>query len=347
MKNYCDENLYGLLKYSSINIGDEVQCIAAMRFLPHVDEYVHRDRINRFKSKSGNKIKLICNAWWLKNIKAFPPSDYVEPLLISMYIRKDLRKQFLTNKAKRYLIDNGPVGCRDMSTCEWLKENGIDAYFSGCLTLTLEPNNDLKKQDYILCVDTSDEIVEAIKQKTKRPVYSISRMLSPYLTYEERLETAKIILGLYQSAHCVVSPRLHVILPSIALGTNVIRIIPKDFIDDGRWRGYEDFAHTVREEDFLRNFQDYDFEDIPVYNSHIELKSRIIEKVENFTGYNNPKSFVCEGMKEFDSYLAVKFLNLLRYSPKKQKRIMYWGHPKQLLRTAFKLFFKIKTKWDM
>ena len=35
---------YALYKYSTENIGDEIQSIAARRFLPQVDYYIDRDR---------------------------------------------------------------------------------------------------------------------------------------------------------------------------------------------------------------------------------------------------------------------------------------------------------------
>ena len=71
---------YGVIKYSSINIGDEVQSVAAMRFLPQIDYYVQRERIDQFKSDSGEKVKLIMNAWWMWDYAHFPPSKDIEPL---------------------------------------------------------------------------------------------------------------------------------------------------------------------------------------------------------------------------------------------------------------------------
>ena len=92
---------YGILQYSSINIGDEIQTIAQMRFIPKVDEWVPRERINTFRPIKKKKTKLIMNAWWMWKPKHFPPSEYIEPLLISMYIRKELQDKFLTKKNER------------------------------------------------------------------------------------------------------------------------------------------------------------------------------------------------------------------------------------------------------
>ena len=50
---------FGILKYSSINIGDEVQSVAAMRFIPQINYYVQRERVDQFKAKNGEKVKLL------------------------------------------------------------------------------------------------------------------------------------------------------------------------------------------------------------------------------------------------------------------------------------------------
>lgn len=54
---------FGVLKYSAINIGDDIQSIAAMRFLPRIDEYIHRDRMDKYRSSI--KTKVIMNAAWM------------------------------------------------------------------------------------------------------------------------------------------------------------------------------------------------------------------------------------------------------------------------------------------
>ena len=42
----------------------------------------------------------------------------------------------------------------------------IPSYFSGCLTLTLQRNYEIPRQDYILCVDVEPHVVDKIKQLT-------------------------------------------------------------------------------------------------------------------------------------------------------------------------------------
>ena len=50
---------YALFSYNSDNIGDEIQSIAARRFLPRVDYYINRDNINGAKFSKNEKIKII------------------------------------------------------------------------------------------------------------------------------------------------------------------------------------------------------------------------------------------------------------------------------------------------
>lgn len=54
MENYN----YGLMIYTTTNIGDEIQSIAASRFLPSIDEYISRENdkatINNLKESIAN-----------------------------------------------------------------------------------------------------------------------------------------------------------------------------------------------------------------------------------------------------------------------------------------------------
>ena len=113
---------YALYKYSTENIGDEIQSIAARRFLPQVDYYIDRDRIGEWKNANQDEtVKLIANGWYMRDPFMWPPTDKtLNPLLISMYVEpKQVGNQgviprniFLTNNSKRYLkklVEEGDV----------------------------------------------------------------------------------------------------------------------------------------------------------------------------------------------------------------------------------------------
>ena len=61
----------------------------------------------------------------------------------------------LTEKGIAYLKKHAPIGCRDKFTVQILNEKGIDAYFTGCLTLTLDNYkvDDALRGDDIYIVD--------------------------------------------------------------------------------------------------------------------------------------------------------------------------------------------------
>ena len=164
---------------------------------------------------------------------SWPPHDkFIVPLLISMYIEQNgvgptLAKPseiFLAPESRDYLHAYGPVGARDLSTLNYLQMNGIDSYFSGCLTLTLERDNSIQQQDYILAVDISDSEYEVLLTKTSRPIIRMSPFGDFNLGTNERMRTAELFLCVYQSAHAVVTTRLHALLPCLALDTPVLLI---------------------------------------------------------------------------------------------------------------------------
>lgn len=326
---------YGVLTASGLNIGDEIQSTAAMRFLPKIEEYVPRETIKYFTPEDKDHLtKVILNAWWMWKPQNFPPSKYIKPLLISMHIKKEIRNKFLTKEVKEYLIKNGPVGCRDLSTYKFLEENHIPAYFSGCLTLTLQRNYNIKRQDYILCIDVPKEIEDNIRQRTNRKVVNISPLLSPYFLPKQRLEVAKLYLRLIHNAHCVVSTRLHAILPSLGLETPVLRIVPSGYELDirGRIEGMEDFVQSVNEEDFIKTPNVYDFENPPQNRTaHLEFRNNLINKCKEFTGYDNEKPTI-----EDDIDPLLEMFQLIQYSPIQNKRVLYFAHNTDLIKTLYK-----------
>ncbi len=139
---------YALMKYLSSNIGEEIQSIAARRFLPSVNVYVYRECLNSFRPKSEQKFKLILNGWWMHHPKCFPPSEYIDPLLVSMHFDRTIRSVIAGNRSSvNYLREHGPVGCRDKDTMSFLLEHDIPAYYSGCMTLTLTENRHIKASE--------------------------------------------------------------------------------------------------------------------------------------------------------------------------------------------------------
>ena len=134
------------------NVGDYVQSLAARQFLPQVDQYMNREKLGEYR---GEKIKLIMNGWFTHNIHHWVPSDEIDPLFVSFHLNSTAAPFMLTDKGIAYLKKHEPIGCRDKFTVQILEEKGIKAYFTGCLTLTLDNYkvDDSERGDDIYIVD--------------------------------------------------------------------------------------------------------------------------------------------------------------------------------------------------
>ncbi len=287
---------FGLFEYNTENIGDEVQSLAARRFLPRVDYYFDRDNIDGTQIGKDEVVKLIMNGWYTHHPENWPPKNSaIEPLLVSMHVEQDAlngeaAKAFSSAGSVEFLNTFGPVGARNYPTMEFLNSIGVESYFAGCITLTLNPADGVKKRDYILAVDVSDEVLKKIKSKTKRPVYAINTNRKKKLDRETRFLVSKFWLYLYQSAHFVVTTRLHTMLPCIALGTPVIAISGRD---PKRYAGLIDLTNHMTEKEFLTKRIDYDH---PAKNPTLYKKMRatLEEKCTSFTGFDSHASYLGE-----------------------------------------------------
>ena len=288
---------YGLFCYNTFNIGDEIKSLAAQRFLPKVDYYFNRDNIDQTKTTQEEKIRLIMNGWYIEpaidngRINWPPKNPNIEPLLISMHIcfLNDSIETFKTPESIHFLKAHAPIGTRDQATHNYLKSLGIPSYFSGCLTLTLLPDKDIKKQDYILAVDVSDKLFQDIVSRTKRPIIRMNTSHVANLSNNSRFTLAKYWLTLYQSAHCVVTTRLHTMLPCLALDTPVISIAAHDA---ERFTGLIELTNHYSEIDFL-NDKSLNLDKPPENpTSFYEIRDNLVKTCSDFTGYDSKSSYL-------------------------------------------------------
>lgn len=287
---------YGLFCYNTNNIGDEVQSIAARRFLPQIDHYVNRDFIDETKLSATEKMQIIMNGWYMSpsivdNELHWPPrSKNIEPLLISMHIDSlnGTTDLFKTQESINYLKKHSPVGCRDLATYDYLKGLDVPAYFSGCLTLTILPDKNVKKRDWVLAVDVPDEIYEKMLKVTTKPVLRLDAAHAKQISNSGKFSLAEMWLYLYQSASCVVTQRLHTILPCLALGTPVIAINGRD---PKRYAGLIELANNYSIDDFLKNTPSLDTP-LPNPIEYKSLANDLVKSCSQFTGYDSKKSYL-------------------------------------------------------
>jgi hypothetical protein len=270
------EESCGYISYSTINIGDDIQAIAAKRFLPDNAIPIDREYINTINSPF--KIKTIVNGWFMHEKsssgeyflsplpeKSWPPAPSIEPFFISIHLTGSFQPTVFSEENIEYLKAHAPIGARDFYTLEALQQKGIPSYFSGCLTLTLE-NMHTERNDIIYLVDLDDASVGYIKSKVSSPVVVIThgKPLLMSLSAYHRLQYANYILDLYRKAKCVVTTRLHTALPCLAFKTPVLMVDKHDLGNkDSRFWGLTDHTRSCSARELCEGLVDYDFDHPP------------------------------------------------------------------------------------
>lgn len=277
---------YGVLIHEKTkNIGDDIQSYAAARFLPTIDYMVDRDTIDNFKSKKNENVAVIMSGWWGWKKWNWPPTECIIPKLVGMHIMdygvrswgSPIYDEHLEGIGGDYLRNFGPVGCRDNHTMALLKKHKIDAYFSGCITLTLPKMKIRKtKQKYICLVDVSDEIITKAKEIAKKNNIKVKIMTHSLpdgrekMSWDERSKSVEKLLTIYQNAECVITTRLHAMLPCFAMEVPVLCI--NNNSNRSRFAPYDDWCECVTEKEFLDNKCD-------IFN--LKCNSKQIQKIRN------------------------------------------------------------------
>lgn len=247
---------YSLLTYDfkdHFNLGDYIQSLAAKQFLPHVDCYTNRERLDDY---AGPEAKVIMNGWFMRHTEHWPPSSKIIPLFTSFHLNSKRAEKMLDENGIDYLKRHEPIGCRDNTTLALLKAKGIDAYLSSCLTLTLGGSyhhclgegiyfvdvlfkyptwksvfksfNSFQKSvgnGNLLLLGKRKKLLrkifgDTIIQQAKEITHHYSSEAFP--TEESRFELADNILKQYEKAKLVVTSRIHCALPCLAMGTPVV-----------------------------------------------------------------------------------------------------------------------------
>lgn len=162
------------------NIGDYIQALAAYQFLPSMDGFVNREELSQY---DGEECVVIMNGWFMHFPDNWPPSKNIHPIFLSFHISMIAMEKMLAHPSITYLKAHEPIGCRDLHTVNLLKQNGIDSWFTGCLTLTLgNKYASMGKKEHVYFVDPYIPNTNRVKKAVaflSHPfsVYKISKKL--------------------------------------------------------------------------------------------------------------------------------------------------------------------------
>ena len=149
----------------------------------------------------------------------FPMHRNLRPIFVSFHCNK---RELLTPEAIEYLKRYGPVGCRDWTTVYLLHSIGVPAFFSGCLTTTLDtvfpdlpagPAGDAP----LAYVDVPDDELPDGAVSYRHSSGAVRRR-----SFVANVHNALELLETYRGRHRgVVTSRLHCYLPVRSLGVDV------------------------------------------------------------------------------------------------------------------------------
>ncbi|MEO0509048.1 MAG: polysaccharide pyruvyl transferase family protein [Verrucomicrobiota bacterium] len=230
--------------YSTPNLGDDMQAIAAVSQYPWLDTLVNRDRLDVAKLEEQHLCTMA--SWFLvKNYKRLPRSQ-IDPIFFGFCLGRDV---LLETDWLGYLKENEPIGSRDLRTADKLKAAGVDSYYSGCITLFMGKRFrriPAEERSGIVFVDVP-EADGLIPQHVKDASRSLTNFTTPDIVKNPFARWTRIAAtcDILRRAELVVTRRLHTALPCVGFGTPVVVILEDKPKSRGRFSGYEEFMNIV------------------------------------------------------------------------------------------------------
>lgn len=247
--SYHNKKLCGSGKNNQWNLGDWFQTLAVEYLYRKwgIEDYlyVNKDDASIY---NGENVVLPINCYHsfanrtdYQN-ETFPLSAKIKPIFFSIRVQDNFFPQYCLKQ----FSENAPIGCRDEETYNKMKYYGIDSFISGCVTITFPRREEKSSQKKIIMIDAPKSVEEFIPSELRR--YEFEYMMQIRFiensgeTYtsgksgEEIYELAKEQLRyIADNAKLVVTARLHVASPCIAMGIPVILVRDDDFSERYSW----------------------------------------------------------------------------------------------------------------
>ena len=175
---------------------------------------------------------LILNGWFMhrafRGPVDFPFPQSVNPIMISFHIQDvDVLTPVVVDRLKQL----EPIGCRDWTTVYRLRDHGVKAFFSGCVTTTvgqvLKPNQPSGSKR--LAVVETRLKPGAYKGWATENFIQVGDYVKDF-GLVEGIEDARNMLNLYAPFNKVATSRLHCYLPARSMGLPV-EFAPKNKAD--------------------------------------------------------------------------------------------------------------------
>jgi hypothetical protein len=230
-----------------MNLGDPLQSLPVINLYREMgipeEDIIPVDRFDT-ANYDGEKVILLVNGpehyeHMCYNTYFLPFSQNINPVFISLYLRRKINEE-----EKNYLRKHGPIGCRDEYTMKFMQEQGIEAYLSGCLTVTFPRRKKTEYQSKVFLIDCPSALIEHIPEELRENAISLTSVIwhkndsnDNRISKEEteiyHKKAFERLCLLRDEAKLVVTRRLHVATPCLAMGIPVV--LAREFNFDVRF----------------------------------------------------------------------------------------------------------------
>lgn len=209
---------------STYNLGDYIQSYAIYEFYRSIgisESDIIYVSIEDLSSYSGPYVIILFNMYGgLLNINISP---YIIPVFWGFSFAG-----YINERIASVLKLHEPIGCRDLTTLNNVRSCGVEAFLSGCITLTLTKRSNIVSDGKYYLIDTPSELDDYIPNELQNKIVRYSHIVSAELPFKKEeailhYKDAIDRLNTYKNeAEVVVTGRLHCASPCIALGIPVI-----------------------------------------------------------------------------------------------------------------------------
>jgi lipopolysaccharide biosynthesis glycosyltransferase len=152
----------------------------------------------------------------------FPLNPAIRPIFVSFHVN---RRELLTPESIDYLKANAPIGCRDWTTVDLLLSVDVPAFFSGCITTTVDtvfPEDDRPVPPKGLATAYVDVKLDQVPKKNWDQRLTQAEESVRVTSFGPNMRDALDMLERYRRDFSyIITTRLHCYLPARSLGMPV------------------------------------------------------------------------------------------------------------------------------
>lgn len=348
---------YGLVSYSNrpmrpnginrVNLGDPIQSYAMQYIYEQMG--IHKSeliQVSRYEAGDYDGEYVILPFNCFNRIfnqlghpyRTLPLSSKIIPVFISFHLHSRVINEDIIENLKLFQ----PIGCRDEETMINLREHGILAYLSGCVTSLLPRRTNKPKHPKTFFIDVPESLMSYVpKHLLENAEFVTHHAILPrtsetdVMSDEECNTFYEMSMQQYETykneATLIVTSRLHAASPCMAMGIPVI-LVSESF--DGRFSWLDKFLPLYTPE--LFGTIDWNPAPIDYENEKISITKMYMEQIANtYNKYNSVFTVSSFFENREKSRYNNEILNALKALPiSNQLTIRYavWGLTTQALK---------------